>query len=178
MADANLGGVLADSLAGTHGQSSKIAGGQSNSTLHFLQQNLVNLDAADSGHNPIFDIQMGLDHEESPIEHTDGNKRARMISSSTTISSVQDFNAEMRVSSEVPPNIISAGLMNQVQPQILCFPFRFELYPFPSSQFPAEQISGKESLNLDPIGFPRLGSLLWELIYSRENWVLNSTSNK
>ncbi|KAK9042302.1 hypothetical protein V6N11_017379 [Hibiscus sabdariffa] len=51
-------------------------------------------------------------------------------------------------------------------------------FPVPSSLFPAEQISWKETLNLDPIGFPRLGSLLWELIYSRENWVLNSTSNK
>ncbi|KAK8574646.1 hypothetical protein V6N12_062336 [Hibiscus sabdariffa] len=77
------------------------------------QQNLVNLDATAFENIPSFDIQMGLDHEENSIEHTYGNKRARMNSVSTTISSSQDFNTEMRVSSEVTPNTISVSLKNQ-----------------------------------------------------------------
>ncbi|KAK8676056.1 hypothetical protein V6N13_034110 [Hibiscus sabdariffa] len=115
MVGANLGGVLVYSLAGNHGQSSRLSGGLSNSALHFLQQNLVNLDATAFENIPSFDIQMGLDHEENSIEHTYGNKRARMNSVSTTISSSQDFNTEMRVSSEVTPNTISVSLKNQVR---------------------------------------------------------------
>ncbi|KAK8562171.1 hypothetical protein V6N12_049219 [Hibiscus sabdariffa] len=102
-------------LGGNHGQSSIISGGQSNFVPHFQKQDLVIIAAAASGHNPGSDIQMGLANEEIPIEYTYGNKRARMNSGSTTMSSVQGFNVETRVSSEVPSNTILADLMNQVR---------------------------------------------------------------
>ncbi|KAK8619271.1 hypothetical protein V6N13_133237 [Hibiscus sabdariffa] len=59
---------------------------------------------------PVMDEVMGLENEDSPLEHIDGLKRPRISSSSKTLSPVGDMGVVAREFSHTQSNMISAGL--------------------------------------------------------------------
>ncbi|KAK8681236.1 hypothetical protein V6N13_053643 [Hibiscus sabdariffa] len=81
-------------------------GGQSyqnfNNPLQIPSINEVLIDGAP----PRMDIQMGLEFEDNPIEHSDGNKRPRTNIVATGVSSSQD-------SDVTKDNIVLTSLINQ-----------------------------------------------------------------